>query len=54
MEALQSNNKNSSDMEKDHKYEIFANILKNNKQFITNETVETLFKMVKTPEDGFL
>jgi len=53
MEALQSNIKNASDMDQDHKYEIFANILKNKKYFISNETVKNLFNMVKTPEDGF-
>jgi len=54
MEAVKSNIRNASDMDKDHKYEIFANILKNKKQFITNNTVINLFEMVKTPKDGFL
>jgi len=54
MEAIKSNIRNASDMEKDHKYEIFANILKNKKQFITNDTINSLFDMVKTPKDSFL
>ncbi|OUM69411.1 hypothetical protein PIROE2DRAFT_2715, partial [Piromyces sp. E2] len=46
--------RNTSDMDKDHKYEIFANILKNKKHLITSDTVKSLFEMVKTPKDGFL
>jgi len=53
MDAIKSNIRNASDMDKDHKYEIFANILKNKKHLITNSTVDNLFEMVRTPKDGF-